>query len=78
MLPISLCLLYSDEQALDTLIELQVLTAVEEKQLLDAIPFQPSDLLIKSLYSSRLNKVTRLHVMTPCNVKNLFDFWCPV
>lgn len=44
-------------QAFGYLVDSQLLSAVEEAQLLEALPFHASDVLIKEMYSVRLNKV---------------------
>jgi hypothetical protein len=44
-------------QAFNQLIELHLLSSVEEAALMKALPFKPSDHLIFELYAMRLNRV---------------------
>ncbi len=43
--------------AFDALIDLQVMSAVEEQQFFASLPFLAPDALIKSMYEVKLNKV---------------------
>ena len=44
-------------QAFDEIVELQVLTAVEEGELLASLPIRAEDAVLQHLYAVRLNKV---------------------
>jgi hypothetical protein len=57
--------------AFDALIDLQALSAVEEQQFYASLPFLPQDVLVKSLYEVRLNKVCTGVWIVACS-----DFMC--